>query len=355
MTRRSAGFFVPPRHDGKDDGDGQYLVSIGAVDRAGVRRGLGLAVDHHLGGLVRDRGRRHRRQHHRPAADAVDQLHRRRRRRGADVSRRHRHRSARGQAQFRLERHHRADGVLCALSRLPAAGPLRARLAVAAGADRRNIALHHVGRGGLRGDGRDRLQPHRARQDHPRRLLHQRHRHRAGARPDLRQLRFISAAVRCRHRCRGRGAAVHRPLAVQEDRRPRQRARDKISVPGAVRARRPRQSRKERSGAAGLSDRHGAGAVLHGQSRAAASPARDLLCLPHAVLLSQSGFADRMARACRRPRADRRLPGDEDVHQIRRHFAADALFQLHSARGHVHDLDDVDRADLRLDLGACSG
>ena len=45
----------------------------------------------------------------------------------------------------------------CALSRLPAAGALRARLAVAAGADRRNIAFHHVGGGGLRGDGRDRL------------------------------------------------------------------------------------------------------------------------------------------------------------------------------------------------------
>ncbi len=59
--------------------------------------------------------------------------------------------------QFRLERHHRADGIFCALYRLPAAGPLRARLAVAASADRRHIALHHVGRGGLRGDGRDRL------------------------------------------------------------------------------------------------------------------------------------------------------------------------------------------------------
>ena len=56
-----------------------------------------------------------------------------------------------------LERDHRADGIFCALSRLPAAGPLRARLAVAAGADRRHIALHHLGRGGLRGDGRDRL------------------------------------------------------------------------------------------------------------------------------------------------------------------------------------------------------
>ena len=50
-----------------------------------------------------------------------------------------------------------ANGLFCALSGLPAAGPLRARLAVAAGADRRHIALHHVGRGGLRGDGRDRL------------------------------------------------------------------------------------------------------------------------------------------------------------------------------------------------------
>ena len=92
--------------------------------------------------------------------------------------------------------------------------------------------------------------------------------------------------------------------------------------------RRPRQSGQERSGAAGLSDRHGAGAVLLEQSRAAASPARDLLCLPHPVLLSQSRLVDRMARACRRPGADRRLPGDENVHQIRRHPAADAVFQV---------------------------
>ena len=98
-------------------------------------------------------------------------------------------------------------------------------------------------------------------------------------------------AVRRRHRRRRRGAAVHRALAVQEDRRPRQRARDQVSVSGAVRARRPRQSGQERGGAAGLSDRHGAGAVLLEQSRAAASPARDLLCLPHPVLLSQSRLA----------------------------------------------------------------
>src|SRR5580658_3166371 len=41
VTRRSAGLFVPDVARRKGTCDGQYLVSIGAVDRAGVRRRLG--------------------------------------------------------------------------------------------------------------------------------------------------------------------------------------------------------------------------------------------------------------------------------------------------------------------------
>ena len=67
-------------------------------------------------------------------------------------------------------------------------GALRRRLAVAAGADRRHRLVDHVGRSRLCGDGRDRVQPHRTRQDHSRRLLHQRSRHGAGARPRVRPL-----------------------------------------------------------------------------------------------------------------------------------------------------------------------
>ena len=52
-------------------------------------------------------------------------------------------------------------GFLAPYLGVPALRPLRPRLAVAAGADRRHLALHHLGGGGLRGDGRDRLQQDR--------------------------------------------------------------------------------------------------------------------------------------------------------------------------------------------------
>ena len=173
-TRRKAGFFVfRARGTGRGEVNEQRLVPIGAMDGAGARRRDRFALHHDLGGFVRNRRRRHRRQYDRPAAERLDQLHRRRRRRCADVSGGDRHRSARGEAKFRFQRHHRLDGILRALSRLPLACALRARLAVAAGADRRHCIVYHLGRGGLCRDGRNRLQPDRARQDHPRRLLHQ--------------------------------------------------------------------------------------------------------------------------------------------------------------------------------------
>ena len=93
--------------------------------------------------------------------------------------------------------------------------PLRARLAVAAGADRRHLAVHHLGGGRLRGHGRDRLQPDRARQDHPRRLLRERPRHRAGARHRLRPLRPVAGAVRRRDGGGAVAAAALRAMALQ--------------------------------------------------------------------------------------------------------------------------------------------
>src|SRR5262249_40283608 len=57
------------------------------------------------------------------------------------------------------------------------------------------------------------------------------------------------------------------------------------------------------------------------------------------------------ARAPPRCRADRAVPGDEDGDEIPRHPAADPVFQFRAARRHVHHHDDVDRPDLRVDLG----
>ena len=87
---------------------------------------------------------------------------------------------------------HRRRRFLRALSRRARLRAFRHRLAVAAGADRRHRAVDDLGRRRLRGDDRDRLQQDRDRQDHSRRLLHQRPRHRAGARHRLRPLRSLA-------------------------------------------------------------------------------------------------------------------------------------------------------------------
>src|SRR5215470_3040577 len=83
--------------------------------------------------------------------------------------------------------------------------------------------VHHVGRGGLCRDGRNRLQPDRTGQDHPCRLLHQRHRDRAGARADLCQLQFLFAAVRDCNGGGDRNPSIHHPSIVCLARRPHQR------------------------------------------------------------------------------------------------------------------------------------
>ena len=97
-----------------------------------------------------------------------------------------------------LEHEHRRGRLPRALPRAFCSTPTIARLAVAAGADRRHFALDHLGGGRLRGHGRDRLQQDRNRQDHPRRLLRERPRHRAGARHRLRPLRPVAGPLRRR-------------------------------------------------------------------------------------------------------------------------------------------------------------
>src|SRR5262249_38482375 len=84
----------------------------------------------------------------------------------------------------------------------------------------------------------------------------------------------------------------HSPL-VRLARRSHQRAGNKVHFPGAVCAGRSCQSWEKRGRAAGLSGRHGARAVLFGQSGIAIAHARHLFRFPDPVLFSQGGFADR--------------------------------------------------------------
>ena len=85
---------------------------------------------------------------------------------------------------------------------------------LAAIADHRHRALHHLSRGGLRGHGGNRPQQDRDRQDHPRRLLRQRPRDRARARRGVRVLHYLARRIRrgddrrSPSRCRSVGAVV---------------------------------------------------------------------------------------------------------------------------------------------------
>ena len=102
-------------------------------------------------------------------------------------------------------------------------------------------------------------------------------------------------------------------------------------------------------------------AYLIGMALGARFPARPRAAAPHAghrlrgahpVLFPESRLADRSQGARRRRGLDRALPRAEDGDQVHRHLAADALLSLRQTRGHVHHAADVDRADVRLDLGA---
>src|ERR1035437_1228433 len=68
--------------------DGQYMVYLGAVDRAGTRIRADFDSARTVGRLDRDHDGRARRQHYRHAVDSLDQLPRRLRRHPADLSRR---------------------------------------------------------------------------------------------------------------------------------------------------------------------------------------------------------------------------------------------------------------------------
>ena len=137
-----------------------------------------------------------------------------------------------------VEHDDRRRRLLRPLSRRARLCPFRHRLAVAAGADRRNFVVDDLGRGRLCGDDRDRLQPHRDRQDHSRRLLRQRSRHGAGARRRVRPLRSLAASVRRVDRRRARRPCPLCAVVVQEPRPSGERAGDEVRLADSAGARR---------------------------------------------------------------------------------------------------------------------
>ena len=334
----AGGFFVPPprtstrRRPTGAGGvhDGERLARVGGVARPGPA-----GVDHldprcDLGRAYRDHGRGGRRQHYRPsrspsgstsspgfgailltflAGTEID----------SQVVRKH----------FWSSMSIGVVGFLAPYLGRSALRPLRDRLAVAAGADRRHFALDHVGCRRLRGHGRDRLQQDRNRQDHPRRLLRERPRHGAGARRRLRALRPLAGVVRCRRRRRRCGSC-------------------RASRRGSFRQVGHRVSEPETKfvalvllGLGGLATVAGSEAVLPaylvGMALAPAFLADPEL--PHRMriiaftiltpfyFLKAGSLVDFRAVA-RRSRAHRRLPRDQDGHEVRRHPAADASVPL---------------------------
>ena len=135
---------------------GQRLACFGSVARAGAR-GVGhLDLGGNFGRPDRDHGGFRRGQHRRPDTGALDQLSGRLRRHPADLSCRRRDRRQGRPQELLVEHDHRGDGLLRPLSRGTAVRPVRRRLALASGADRRDFAVDHLGRRCLRGHGRDR-------------------------------------------------------------------------------------------------------------------------------------------------------------------------------------------------------
>ena len=247
---------------------------------------------------------------------------------------------------------HRRGRLRRPLCRRAAVRPLRRRLALAAGADRRDLALHDLGRGRLCGDGRDRVQPHRDRQGHPGRLLRERSRHGAGARPGVRQLQSVACPVRRRDRRGALAAGEIRALAARRTRRAGQRTADQVRRAGPAVPRRAGEHRRQRGGAARLSGRHGAGADLPQGPRAVQPDADRRLHDPHAVLFPQGRIARRgpCGRGRRRASSWRswrsRWPPSSSA------SCRSPACSASCRGGHVHDADDVDRADLRQHLGA---
>ena len=282
----------------------------------------------------------------------MGQFPRRLRRDPADVPRRDRNRSAHRQEALLVEHVDRRRRLRRALPRRAALRAFRRRLAVAAGADRRDRAVDDLGRGRLRGDDRDRVQQHRDRQDHSRRLLHQRSRHGAGARRRVRALRPLAAPVRRRHRGRARCARALCAVDVQEPRATGERAANEVRFAHSAGARRNGVGGGERGGPARLSRGHGARADISRRTRTAAPDAHHRILDPDPILFPEGGIAGRSARRRRVDRAHRGLSRHQDGDQVHRHSAADPLSRIRPARGDVHDASDVDRAHLRLDLRA---
>ena len=282
----------------------------------------------------------------------MGEFSRRVRRDHADLSRRHGNRSGRGAQTLPFRHFDRRRRLLRPLSRHPRLRALRDPLAMGSSADRRDLVVDDVGGGRLRGDDRDRLQSHRDGQDHSRRLLRQRPRHGVGPRRGVRALRHAARLFRRGDRRGPVAAATLRAVVLRPSRQSRQRAGDEIRRVDPARARRPGGDRRQRSGVAGLSGRHGACAGLSPQPRTAAPDADHRLHHPDAVLLPEGRLARRLSGARRLGGARRHFPRHQNGDQVRRHPAADPGFPLRPARGHVHHLADVDRSDFRHDLSA---
>jgi hypothetical protein len=198
-----------PAAERQGERNGLRLARIRPLDRARAGRIRTVHLGRDIGRAGRDRGRRSRRQSRWPAARAMGQLPRWLRRHPADLPGRRRDRPAGGPPAFLVQHEHRRHQLLRAISGCPVPGPLRGGLALAAGTDRRDIAVHDLGCRGLRGDGGDRLQSDRSRQDHPGRLLRDRPRHGPGPRAGVRQLQCVARDVHRRHR----GGAGSQPWA----------------------------------------------------------------------------------------------------------------------------------------------
>jgi Sodium/hydrogen exchanger family len=92
--------------------------------------------------------------------------------------------------------------------------------------------------------------------------------------------------------------------------------------------------------------------IFSRRPRVDASNPGDRLHRADPVLFSEGRIPGARRCHCRRRRADRHLPRGQDGHQIRRHPAAYPHFPIRAQGRDVHDIDDVDRADFRVDLGA---
>jgi hypothetical protein len=182
-----------PRQRERDHGE--RMASIRIVVGTGAAGVAHFDSRRRLGGADRDCRRCGCGQPDRATDHRLGQFPRRLRRNSPDLSRWRGNRPAHREKALLVEHVDRGRRLHRAL---PGSAPVRAfrgRLVVAPGADRRNRIVDNLGRGRLCGDDRDWIQQHRTRQDHSRRLFHQRSRHGAGPRRRFRSLRPASFAI----------------------------------------------------------------------------------------------------------------------------------------------------------------